>query len=309
VLGLWTLAVGQEAKPSTEAKAKKPAAEGSETAKSEKEIEWQPSYEVAMTKAKEAGKPVMIDFYTDWCSWCKVLDQKTYTDPEVIEAADKMVAVKIDAEAHADLAKKYKVNSYPRIVFLSSEGKVIHEIMGYKPPDQFLPDMKAVLQGKSPKELAAELAKKGTDDPEQQLWIGMVLLDEEKNEEAIPWLEKAVANLPADKKAQAQRVLPFVYLEEKQTDKAKKAFEDYKNNPKVEPEDAADTDIRFSYQLKDRERMEAAIDRLMELTKSEGKKSQLKQLKASLDRMLPKVEAAPAGGKPASDQPKKDKES
>lgn len=311
VVGLWTLAEAEETKPApdtksapaTEAKAGKPA----------REIQWQPSYEVALAKAKESGKPVMIDFYTDWCSWCKVLDQKTYTDPKVVDAADRMIALKIDAEEHPEIAKKYKVEGYPHILFLSADGKVLHEINGFKPPEQFLPDMKAVLKGKSPKDLARDLIEKGTDDPEEQLWIAEQLLDQNKPTEAIPWFEKAAAKLPDEQKVNAQRILPALYALKGEKEKAETAFTAYKNNPKANPEDVADAEVRFAYQLKDRKRMEAALDRVVEITKDEMKKKQIQKLKENLGQLFhdapnpavgakpePKPESAPAdNSKPA----------
>jgi thioredoxin-related protein len=260
------------------------------------EIHWETDYDAALAKAKQAGKPVMIDFYTDWCGWCKVLDKETYTDSDVIDAASKMVALKIDAEEKPELARKYNVTGYPRIVFLSSDGTVMHQIMGYKPADRFLPDMKAVLAGKSPDALVQELMDKGTDDPKEQKWIGMQLLGKDKTREALPYLEKSLAGLTTPKdKLGVQEVLPLVYLSQGETEKAKKAFEDYKANPKADPQKVAETDLRFSFQLKDRARFEAAADRLLELAKDERTKSQIRDLKGRVDELFPAASNDPAG--------------
>jgi uncharacterized protein YyaL (SSP411 family) len=52
--------------------------------------------ELAMQKEK---RPILIDLYTDWCGWCKVMDKKTYTNKKVIEyLQDKFYPVKLDAE-------------------------------------------------------------------------------------------------------------------------------------------------------------------------------------------------------------------
>src|SRR5437016_3601292 len=73
----------------------------------------------AQKMAKKTKKLVMIDFFTDWCHWCHVLDETTYRDDSVSKFADKnFVAVKIEAE-HGDgidLAKKFGVMAYPTIL-------------------------------------------------------------------------------------------------------------------------------------------------------------------------------------------------
>jgi thiol:disulfide interchange protein len=61
--------------------------------------------EAACKQAAKENKLVLIDFYTTWCSPCKLLDKTTWTDQEVIkQVSDKAVALRIDAEKEAGLA-------------------------------------------------------------------------------------------------------------------------------------------------------------------------------------------------------------
>jgi thioredoxin-related protein len=49
---------------------------------------------------KVENKTVLIDLYTDWCSWCKVMDKKTYSDPDVVRYINEhFLPVKLDAES------------------------------------------------------------------------------------------------------------------------------------------------------------------------------------------------------------------
>ncbi|HOX09199.1 MAG TPA: peptide chain release factor-like protein [Candidatus Omnitrophota bacterium] len=108
-------------------------------------INWRPNLQDALKTAKDGGKPVMVDFYTDWCGWCKKLDSETYSNSKVSKLAEKFVCVKIDAEREPALASKYQVTGYPTILFLDGSGKVLARIPGYLPPDRLHSEMNKVL--------------------------------------------------------------------------------------------------------------------------------------------------------------------
>jgi len=108
-------------------------------------INWRPNFQDALKSAKAGGKPVMADFYTDWCGWCKKLDSDTYSDPKVSSLSGKFVCVKINAEKDASLAAKYGVSGYPTILFLDGDGKVLSRIPGFLPAERFYNEMNKVL--------------------------------------------------------------------------------------------------------------------------------------------------------------------
>ncbi|MCE2731807.1 MAG: DUF255 domain-containing protein [Cyclobacteriaceae bacterium] len=118
------------------------------------------TFEEAVEKAKTEKRPIFIDVYTDWCSWCKVMDKNTFSDPEVAKILNtKFYAVKFDAEqkenvvfngttfkfvesgrnGYHELAAALLNNqlSYPTVVFLAEDFSMIQPLAGYRKADEF----------------------------------------------------------------------------------------------------------------------------------------------------------------------------
>ncbi|MBI4727862.1 DUF255 domain-containing protein [candidate division TA06 bacterium] len=102
------------------------------------------AWDQAMAAAQSEGKFIAVDVYTDWCKWCKVMDEKTYADPAVTGLMkESFVAVKLNAESanpvnfqgktytEMDLARSFNISGYPTTMFLASDGTVLETIPGY----------------------------------------------------------------------------------------------------------------------------------------------------------------------------------
>jgi len=104
--------------------------------------------DAALSEARERDTLVMIDFKTSWCTWCKRLDQDTFSDSEVIAELEELVAIRLDAEEEGkDAAEKYGVRSFPTVVFLDAAGREVDRILGYLPPDAFLIEIRRIRTG------------------------------------------------------------------------------------------------------------------------------------------------------------------
>jgi thiol:disulfide interchange protein DsbD len=104
------------------------------------EIEWL-DYEEGISRAQSNNKPIIIDFYTDWCIYCVEMDQNTYSDSRVIEKSKEFINIKVDCDVRTDIKDDYSVDSYPTTVFLDTQQNEIHRINGYVPAGPFLEDM------------------------------------------------------------------------------------------------------------------------------------------------------------------------
>lgn len=101
-------------------------------------IEWL-SYREAVNKGRNEGRPVLLHFTADWCSWCKKMKRETYTDAKVIRFMNEnMSAAMVDTEVHKSLARKYQVSSLPTLWFLDSDGKPLTAVPGYVGADKLL---------------------------------------------------------------------------------------------------------------------------------------------------------------------------
>lgn len=81
-------------------------------------IEFETDWAKALDRAKSEKKPMLIDFYTDWCVWCKVQDTTTWKDLNVARFANNyLVAVKLDAEREGGAAAmRFRPTGYPTVV-------------------------------------------------------------------------------------------------------------------------------------------------------------------------------------------------
>jgi thiol:disulfide interchange protein DsbD len=114
-------------------------------------VRWDAYDSKSLSAASTASKPVIIDFYADWCLPCKELDEKTFSDPRVAAELNRFIRVKADLTAPDDpktieLTKQYKILGVPTIVFLDASGHEVAgaRLTGFENPEKFLERLKQV---------------------------------------------------------------------------------------------------------------------------------------------------------------------
>ncbi len=92
------------------------------------------SWQEALDLAAKENKFIMVDAYTDWCGWCKVMEKETFTDPAVGAIVNEnFVPIRIDFEKGigVNLGAKFRTASYPTILFFNPSGQLVHIQNGY----------------------------------------------------------------------------------------------------------------------------------------------------------------------------------
>jgi len=108
-------------------------------------------YEAGMEEASSTGKPMILEFYADWCSPCIAMEEGTYPDPRVISEMKDFIAIKVDTQVRIDVESKYHIAYYPTIVFLNAKGDEISRHVGYLGPEDMVKTINET-RGKLPKE-------------------------------------------------------------------------------------------------------------------------------------------------------------
>lgn len=94
--------------------------------------------------AESKGKKVLVDFYADWCTACKELEEKTFSDEAVKRAMDDYVLVQVNLTANDEAARtissKFGIFGPPAILFFDENGtrQKDADIVGFKEPQEFI---------------------------------------------------------------------------------------------------------------------------------------------------------------------------
>ncbi|WP_173069413.1 protein-disulfide reductase DsbD [Sulfurimicrobium lacus] len=99
---------------------------------------------------KAGGKPVMLDFYADWCVSCKELERFTFSNPQVQSRLKDVVLLQADVTANSDddkaLLKKFGLFGPPGIIFFDHSGKENGRMIGFENPEKFLANADKILK-------------------------------------------------------------------------------------------------------------------------------------------------------------------
>jgi thioredoxin-related protein len=146
-LALIALPIAGSARPDPDSPANKAKAEAPPKTEAKK-VEWL-AFDAAAERAVKQDKHMIVDIYTTWCGWCRVMERETYGNPEVAAyLKDNFVLAKVNGESANKLhwngkelterqfAREVGVTGYPATFFMKPNAELLGGVPGYiKTPD------------------------------------------------------------------------------------------------------------------------------------------------------------------------------
>jgi len=146
VYGLALLSAPAQSLPARKA----PLNRSGKPAPGEKTLPWL-AFDLATDRAKKENKHIIVDVYTQWCGWCKVMDRQTYGNSEVADyLAQNFVLAKLNGESTSqvhwkgrtmterEFARAIGVTGFPATYFLKPDAEMIGGAPGYIGPGDFM---------------------------------------------------------------------------------------------------------------------------------------------------------------------------
>ena len=93
---------------------------------------------------RTSGRPVMLDFYADWCVSCKEMERFTFADPAVQRRLAGALLLKADVTANnaqdRELLKRFQLFGPPGTIFFDTQGREVADtrVIGYQNSQRFL---------------------------------------------------------------------------------------------------------------------------------------------------------------------------
>ncbi|MFP3927999.1 MAG: cytochrome c biogenesis protein CcdA [Desulfobacteraceae bacterium] len=111
-------------------------------------IQWSPYKPGVLAEAVQQGRPVILDFTADWCPPCREMEERVFSDPDVVDAGRDPAMIRVDLTRsrpeHAPLLKRYQVRGVPTVIFIRPDGKEASSLRveSYVNKDDFLERIK-----------------------------------------------------------------------------------------------------------------------------------------------------------------------
>lgn len=92
----------------------------------------------AVERARTARRPIVIDFWAQWCGACLQLKRETLEHPEVVKALRSVEVIYVDLDKYPALGDAFNVVAIPDVVFVDSAGSVVDRLQTFEPPETFV---------------------------------------------------------------------------------------------------------------------------------------------------------------------------
>jgi thiol:disulfide interchange protein DsbD len=100
----------------------------------------------ALAQAQKESKPVVLDYFAEWCAPCQRMEKTTFKDERVRALLERCVFVRVDTDEHPDIAKRMAVEGLPDIRFVLPDGMVIKQLRNFQDEESFAAELEGLLR-------------------------------------------------------------------------------------------------------------------------------------------------------------------
>ena len=100
----------------------------------------------ALAQARRERKPIVVDFYAEWCAPCQRMETTTFKDERVRTLLERCVFVRIDTDEHPDVTKRMAVEGLPDICFALPDGTVVRQLRNFQDAESFSSELEGLIQ-------------------------------------------------------------------------------------------------------------------------------------------------------------------
>jgi thiol:disulfide interchange protein DsbD len=100
----------------------------------------------ALAQAQKERKPVVLDFFAEWCAPCQRMEKTTFVDERVKALLGRCVFLRIDTDEQTEISRRMNVEGLPDIRFVTYDGKVVKQLRSYQDAESFAEELGRFLQ-------------------------------------------------------------------------------------------------------------------------------------------------------------------
>ncbi len=101
-------------------------------------LPWRYNLDDAIVEAQRGARPMLLEFWADWCAPCKEMEKAVYSRADVAETAARYVTVRINFDQKTNLVRKYNITEMPTLLIADSYGHELFRYSGYIGPQPFI---------------------------------------------------------------------------------------------------------------------------------------------------------------------------